>query len=82
MNSTAAPSSRSLSAIPNSRCTSTGESAAVGSSMIRTLASPDSALAISTSCCSAIDSPRAIRSGSICTPRRSKIRFTSVSMAR
>ena len=37
---------------PNSRSTSRCESAAVGSSMIRTRASTDSARAISTSCCS------------------------------
>ena len=77
MNSTAAPSARSVSATLNNRSTSTGESAAVGSSMISTFASLDSALAISTSCCSAIDRPRASRSGSIRTPSRSKISVTS-----
>ena len=70
MNSTAAPASRSDRATLNSRSTSTPDSAAVGSSMTSTRASNDSALAISTSCWSAMDSPRAGRSGSSRTPSR------------
>ena len=50
--------------MPNSRSTSVGVSAAVGSSMTMTRAFVVSALAISTSCWSAIESPRASRSGS------------------
>ena len=65
MNSTAAPvlAQRADDArrAARPRCP---ESAAVGSSMIRTRASKDSALAISTICWSAIDRPRAGRSGS------------------
>ena len=70
MNSTAAPASRSDRATPKRRSTSTPESAAVGSSMTTTRASSDSALAISTICWSAMERPRAGRSGSIGTPRR------------
>src|SRR4051794_28430501 len=58
MNSTPAPRSRSVSTTANSRATSWPDSAAVGSSMISTRASKDSALAISTICWSAIDMPR------------------------
>ena len=47
------------------------DSAAVGSSMISTRASKLSALAISTICWSAIESPRTGRSASRRTPRRS-----------
>ena len=82
MKTTAAPSARSVSTTVNRRSASTGDSAAVGSSMIRTRASRVSALAISTSCCSAIDRPRAMRSGSIATPRRLKISSTWRSIAR
>ena len=64
MNRTATPDSRSVAATPNRRSTSTADSAAVGSSITITRASSESAFAISTSCCSAIESPRAIRSGS------------------
>ena len=49
--------SRRRRATANSRSTSTADSAAVGSSMISTRASSDSALAISTICWSAIDRP-------------------------
>ena len=70
MNTTAVPCSRRLSATPNSRATSAADSAAVGSSITTTRASSDKALAISTSCCSAIDRPPAIRPGSSATPRR------------
>jgi hypothetical protein len=72
MNMTAAPSSRSERATENSRSTSTPDSAAVGSSITRIRASAESALAISTICWSAIESPRAGRSGSTCTPSRVK----------
>ncbi len=71
MNSTAAPCSCSVRTTANSRSTSGPESAAVGSSMISTRASKLSALAISTICWSAIDSPRTGRSDASCTPRRS-----------
>ena len=70
MNMIAAPSSRSDRTTAKSRSPSTAESAAVGSSMISTRASDESALAISTSCWSAIDRPRAGRPGSSGTPRR------------
>ena len=60
MNSTAAPRPRAACATTsNSRSTSTPDSAAVGSSITMTRASSDSALAISTICWSAMDSPRA-----------------------
>ena len=68
MNRTAAPLSRSERATVNSRSTSTPDRAAVGSSMTSTRASKDSALAISTICWSAMESPRAGRSGSSRTP--------------
>ena len=63
------PWSRSPRATAKSRSTSTPESAAVGSSMIRILAFRLMALAISMICWSAIDRPSAIRSGSIGTPK-------------
>ena len=62
MNSTAAPCPCRVRTTANSRSTSGPESAAVGSSMIRTWASKLSALAISTICWSAIDRPRTGRS--------------------
>ena len=68
MKSTAAPAARSVATTPNSRSTSIAESAAVGSSMTITRASSDSAFAISTICCSAIERPRATRPGSSGTP--------------
>ena len=58
----------------NSRSTSWSLSEAVGSSMIRIRASAPSARAISTSCCSGIDSPRTSASGSIAAPIRSSSR--------
>ncbi len=64
------PSSRSWRAMPIRRSTSTPESAAVGSSMMMTFAPTEIDLAISTTCWSAIERPRASRSGSIGTPRR------------
>ncbi len=70
MNSTAQPCPLSASTTVNSRATSLPDSAAVGSSMMRTRASRDSALAISTSCWSAMDRPRAGLPGSSATPRR------------
>src|SRR4051794_7765419 len=71
MNSTAAPRAFRVRTTPNRRSTSCPERAAVGSSMISTRASNDSALAISTSCWSAIERPRTGCSGSSRTPRRS-----------
>ena len=68
MNMTAAPCSLSVRVTRKRRSTSVPESAAVGSSMISTRALNDSALAISTSCWSAIERPRTGRSGSIATP--------------
>ena len=68
MKSTAAPCARSVSTTPKRRSTSVCVSAAVGSSMTITRASAESALAISTICWSAIESPRAMRSGSSLTP--------------
>ncbi len=75
------PSSRRLRAIANRRSTSTPDSAAVGSSMMSSVASRETALAISMTCWSAIDRPSAGRSGSIVTPRRVKRRSTSWRMA-
>ena len=66
--STALPRARSVSTMPNSRSTSVVVSAAVGSSITITRAFVVSAFAISTSCWSAIESPRASRSGSRRTP--------------
>src|SRR3954454_10566071 len=82
MNSTAAPRSRSVRTTPNSRSTSWPESAAVGSSMISTRASKDSALAISTICWSAMERPRTGWSGSSRTPRRSISAWTVSCSAR
>ena len=65
----------------NSRPTSAADSAAVGSSITITRASSDSALAISTTCWSAMDSPRAIRAGSSGTPSRANIAAASVRIA-
>ena len=76
MNSTPAPCSRSVRTTENSRSTSGPESAAVGSSMIRTRASKLSAFAISTICWSAIERPRTGRSASRRTPRRSSSSLT------
>ncbi len=56
------------------RSTSWSLSEAVGSSMIRMRASAPSARAISTSCCSGIDSRRTSVSGSIAAPIRSSSR--------
>ena len=81
-NSTAEPRSCRVRTTPNRRSTSGRDSAAVGSSMISTRASKLSALAISTICWSAIDSPRTGRSGSRATPRRSSNSCTCLSIAR
>ena len=71
--------------MPNSRSTSVVVSAAVGSSITMTRAFVVNAFAISTSCWSAIESPRASRSGSRRTPSCSntaaasrRIRLTSM----
>ena len=82
MNSTAAPSARSVLTTSNSRSTSAADSAAVGSSITITRASRDSALPISTTCWSAMDSPRAIRAGSSGTPSRLKIFAASSRISR
>ena len=68
MKSTALPRACSVSTTPNRRATSVPVSAAVGSSITITRAFVVSAFAISTSCWSAIESPRASRSGSSLTP--------------
>ena len=70
MNTRPRPSSRSPRATWNSRSTSTPLRAAVGSSMIRRVASSDIALAISMICWSAMERPRASRRGSRSTPSR------------
>ena len=82
MNSTAVPPARSALITSNSRATSTADSAAVGSSITMTRASSDRALAISTSCWSAMDSPRAMRPGSIRTPSRANSASASVVISR
>src|SRR5436305_1277015 len=82
MKSTAAPRARSVSTTPKSRSTSVCVSAAVGSSITITRASDESAFAISTICWSAIESPRAMRSGSSLTPSCSKSSSTSRRMRR
>ena len=78
MNSTAVPDALSARTTSNSRSTSAAESAAVGSSITMTRASSEIALPISTTCWSAMDSPRAIRAGSSWTPSRAKIAAASV----
>ena len=77
MKSTAAPWARSVSTTRKRRSTSVEVSAAVGSSITITRASDESALAISTICWSAIESPRAMRSGSSLTPSSANSRSTS-----
>ncbi len=66
----ATPSAASWRMILNSRWHSAGDSAEVGSSMIRMRASIDSALAISTSCCSPTRSEPMRASGSRSMPSR------------
>ena len=82
MKSTALPRARSVSTMRNSRSTSVVVSAAVGSSITITRAFVVSALAISTSCWSAIESPRASRSGSSRTPSCSNSAAASRRMRR
>ena len=83
MNSTAVPAARSVRTTSKSRSTSAAESAAVGSSITMTRASTsEMALPISTTCWSAMDSPRAIRAGSSWTPSRANIAAASVRIAR
>ncbi len=82
MNITAAPPARSARTTSNSRATSAADSAAVGSSITITRASRDSALAISTICWSAMDSPRQIRPGSSRTPSRSNSAAASARICR
>ena len=77
MNSTAAPWERRVVITSKRRSTSALESAAVGSSITITRALKDSALAISTICWSATDSPRASVVMSMRTPRRSRTPLTT-----
>ena len=79
------PRARNVSTMRNSRSTSVVVNAAVGSSITITRAFVVNALAISTSCWSAIERPRASRSGSSLTPSCSnsvaasrRIRFPSM----
>ncbi len=65
MNSTATPRRRRAATWSNSRSTSCADSDAVGSSMIRTRASREIALAISTACCAATASVFAWARGSM-----------------
>ena len=80
MNSMATPCPRSRAMIENSRWISGFDSAAVGSSITSTRACCDKALAISTTCWSAIDRPRTGRAGSSRTPRPSNSCWTSACM--
>ena len=73
MKTIATPRSRRPRMIEKSRSTSGGESAAVGSSMIRRRASDDSALAISSSWRSATPRPLTGRSGPKSAPSSSRI---------
>ena len=73
MKSTATPGLAQRPRDPEQPLDLDADSAAVGSSITTTRASSERALAISTSCCSAIERPRAIRSRSSRTPSRSKI---------
>src|SRR3981081_2915475 len=66
----ATPSEASCRTILNSVSHSDDDSAEVGSSMIRMRASSDSALAISTSCCSPIRNSAPRQSGSLEHPLR------------
>ena len=66
----------------NSRSHSAGDSAEVGSSMIRMRASSDSALAISTSCCSPTRSPATRASGSRSMPSRPRSSRAAATVAR
>jgi hypothetical protein len=68
----ATPLWRSDSTIRKRRRVSLADRDAVGSSMIRTRAFTEIALAISTVCCSATVSPRAACSTSISTPSRAR----------
>ena len=64
------PSWRNRRRTPNSRSTSGGDSAEVGSSRMMMRAPENSTRAISTSCCTPIARSRMRRRGSISTPRR------------
>ena len=75
MKTIATPRSRRSRMIEKSRSTSGGESAAVGSSMIRRRASEESALAISSSWRSATPRPLTGRSGPKSAPSSSRIVF-------
>src|SRR3954454_22349920 len=68
----ATPRARRPSTTANSRSTSRRDRAAVGSSMIRTRASAESARAISTSCCSELRRRFSGRSGSTSSPTVSR----------
>ena len=82
MNSTATPSSVRRRICLNSSETSCAESAAVGSSMIRTRTSSESALAISTACCEATVRPLASLRTSMPTSIRARIASASWYMRR
>ena len=77
MNSTATPESVSRRICLKSSDTSCADSAAVGSSMISTRTSSDSALAISTACCEATVSVLASSRTSIRTSIRARIASAS-----
>ncbi len=81
MNSTAAPRWVRPLITAKRRAASTPESAAVGSSITKTFARRERAFAISTSCWSAMDRPRAGRPGSMATPSRAKRRSAASFMA-
>ena len=78
----ATPSLRSRSMIDSSFCTSVSVSAEVGSSMMISRLSSDSARAISTSCCSATDSADTGVSGSMVSPTRAMMPREASSMRR
>ena len=78
----ATPAAASWRTTLNSVSHSDVESADVGSSMIRMRASSDSALAISTSCCSPIRSSAMRRCGSISMPSRFRSALAAFTMRR
>jgi hypothetical protein len=82
MNRTAAPAARSARTTSKSRFTSVADSAAVGSSITMIRASSEIALPISTTCWSAMESPRAMRAGSSWTPSVPNIAAASARIAR
>ena len=81
-NMMATPSLRSRSMIDSSLCTSVSVSAEVGSSMMMSRLSSDSARAISTSCCSATESAETGVIGSMLSPTRAMMPRDSCSIRR